>query len=161
MLALTLSAVSCTTAPAPRPVPSRPGPAAGVVAVPGALATRVVESAYSMLDTPYRFSGADPRGFDCSGLTRYVFAAAGVELPRTAADQAGAGSWVALDELSAGDLVFFAQTSKPSHVGVVVSARGEPLRMIHASSSRGVVETEVLRDGYWLSRLKFGRRVLP
>jgi cell wall-associated NlpC family hydrolase len=120
----------------------------------------VVASAYGLLDAPYRYSGADPSGFDCSGLTHYLFAAAGVSLPRTTAGQAGVGRRVALDELAAGDLIFFAKADKPNHVGLVVSAPGEPLRMIHASNSRGVVETYVLSDAYWLARLRFGRRVL-
>lgn len=161
--ALVLTA-ACSSAPAPRPPASVPrvpaaAPAPGPASAP--LASRLVSAAYSLLGSPYRYAGSDPRGFDCSGLTHYLFAGAGMSLPRTAAEQAGAGRWVALDELEAGDLVFFAKQRKPNHVGLVVSARGRPLKMIHASTSRGVIETVVLEDRYWLPRLRFGRRVLP
>lgn len=118
--------------------------------------------ARTLIATPYRYAGDDPRGFDCSGLTAYLFARVGVALPRTAESQARAGRWVAPDELAAGDLVFFGATrDKPHHVGLVVSGPGRPLSMIHASSSSGVIETEVTASAYWLERLRFGRRVLP
>ncbi len=154
-------ATGCRSVPAPAPREIGPQRPASEIALASPLAARIVSSARSALGTPYRRSGADRRGFDCSGLTFYLFAAAGVALPRTAADQAAFGHWVALDELAAGDLVFFSTADKPDHVGLVVSAAGEPLRMIHASSSRGVIETPVLREAYWLDRLRFGRRVLP
>ena len=127
-----------------------------------ASARRVVGLARSLLAPPYRYGGDGPRGFDCSGLVSHVFREAGFELPRTAMGQASTGRWVAADELLPGDLVFFGQSrDKPYHVGVVTSASGERLTMIHASTSRGVVETEVTASPYWLPRLRFGRRVLP
>lgn len=127
----------------------------------GARADQLVRTARSLLETPYRYGGADRKGFDCSGLISFLYAKAGVSLPRTAASQAGAGRWVPPDELASGDLVFFGEVrDKPFHVGLVVSEPGEPLTMIHSSSSRGVIETEVLSSNYWLSRLKFGRRIL-
>ncbi len=123
---------------------------------------KVVQKARSLLDTPYRYAGSNPKGFDCSGLTSFLFRDLGVTLPRTAESQARVGHWVAPDELRPGDLIFFGETrDKPHHVGLVVSSPGEPLTMIHASSSRGVVETEITSSPYWLPRLRFGRRVLP
>ena len=153
--------IACRSAPAPEPRATRPPSPARAPAPGSPAAVQVVATARSLLGAPYRYAGADPRGFDCSGLTSYVFAAAGLALPRSAAEQAERGRWVALDELSAGDLLFFSTAAKPNHVGVVVSLAGEPLRMIHASTSRGVTETEVLREPYWLERLRFGRRLLP
>lgn len=161
-----LAFTACSSAP-PRPAPRAPAPR--TPAPPGsvsgeaeaATAHRVVHLARSLIDVPYRHAGSDRRGFDCSGLTSYVFARVGVALPRTAAAQSKTGRWVAPDELAPGDLVFFGATrDKPHHVGLVVSSPGRSLRMIHASSSRGVIETEVTASAYWLERLSFGRRVL-
>lgn len=121
----------------------------------------MVDLARSLLRTPYRSSGSDRRGFDCSGLTAWVYRRAGTSLPRTTSEQAHEGRWVALDELLPGDLIFFGRSRRDlSHVGIVVSEPQEPLTMIHASTSLGVVETVVLDSPYWLSRLQLGRRVL-
>ena len=166
---LTLGA--CSSAPPPRPAPPpreapvarpQPAPRAERDTTRTSLADDVVRLARSLIATPYRYAGADRRGFDCSGLTAFVYQRFGVPLPRTAATQARTGHWVAPDELAPGDLVFFGDSrDKPHHVGVVVSQPGGPLAMVHASSSRGVVETEVTGSAYWLERLRFGRRVLP
>lgn len=153
-----------TRAPAPRPPEEvSPLPSRGTAQWPAAqpLAQRVVRHARALLETPYRYAGSDPSGFDCSGLTVFVYRQVGLALPRTARDQSAVGRWVAPDELAPGDLVFFGEVrDKPFHVGVVVSEPGAPLTMIHSASSRGVTETEVVSSSYWLRRLRFGRRVL-
>jgi len=122
--------------------------------------SRSVRVAERLIGVPYRYGGESKRGFDCSGLTSYIYRQLGYAIPRTAQQQASVGSWVPLDELSAGDLVFFGEDrEKLFHVGLVVSDAGEPLEMIHSASSRGVVRTVVVDSPYWLDRLSFGRRV--
>ena len=130
--------------------------------LPPGIPSDAVRVAESLLGVPYVYGGESRRGMDCSGLTSYAYSQAGRPIPRTAQQQASVGSWVALDELSAGDLVFFGdQRDKLYHVGLVVSGQGEPLEMIHSASSRGVVRTVVVDSAYWLRRLEFGRRVVP
>jgi len=108
--------------------------------LPPGLPADTVRFAEGLLGVPYVYGGETRRGMDCSGLTSYVYERAGRPIPRTAQQQASVGTWVALDELTAGDLVFFGdQRDKLYHVGLVVSGYGEPLEMIHSASSRGVV----------------------
>ncbi|MEU2738635.1 bifunctional lytic transglycosylase/C40 family peptidase [Streptomyces sp. NPDC007095] len=78
--------------------------------------------------SPSGKSGADITGFDCSGLTLYAYAKAGISLPRTAAAQAGVGKRIpaglGTTALKPGDLVFFAyapgRDSTIYHVGIYV-----------------------------------------
>lgn len=157
-------ASSYTTRPVPAPSPRPAPPATAPPATPlpdGATAHRVIDLARSVLHAPYLPRGLGRGGFDCSGLTAWVYARIGRLLPRTAREQAAVGLWVALDELRPGDLVFFGRSRQAvSHVGIVVSEPHQPLTMIHAASSRGVVETVVLDSPYWLGRLQLGRRIL-
>ena len=90
-----------------------------------------------MLGQPYRYGGAAPGGFDCSGLAVYAAGGAGVRLPRTAAEQLHFGSKVARSELEAGDLIFMRLAGKELHVGIALDDH----RFIHAPSSRGFVES--------------------
>jgi cell wall-associated NlpC family hydrolase len=129
---------------------SRPG-----VPTSGLVASDPVELALALRGAPYRYAGASPDGFDCSGLVHYVFDRHGVTLPRTTTELAHSGRWVPLDEVQPGDLVFFGQ-DPVHHVGLVVGSA--PLTMVHASTSRGVIVTRVTESAYWLERLSFARR---
>lgn len=84
------------------------------------LSNQIIETAKLYLGVPYVYGGTTPSGFDCSGFLQYVFNQYGIDLPRTAADMyASAGTHVK-GNLERGDLVFFKQGSKVSHVGMYI-----------------------------------------
>ena len=109
----------------------------------------------------YRLGGASPeKGFDCSGLIRYVLAAVNVEVPRTAAQQASAGRSVSPkpDELRVGDLLTFGRGNRIEHIGVYVGDG----RFVHASSVAGrVIESPLDRPpSRQIRPLRGARRVI-
>jgi cell wall-associated NlpC family hydrolase len=108
----------------------------------------LVAVARAQIGTRYVFGGTTPKGFDCSGLVRYVMGALKVELPRTAAQQARIGDEVSADpsRLRPGDLLTFGRRGGRgvSHIGIYV---GEG-RYVHASSVAGrVIESDLSRTG--------------
>ncbi len=111
---------------------------------------RIVESATAMLGTPYLYGGSSPeRGFDCSGLVLYSHNRAGIQVPRTAAQQLRHSRKITPDQLQPGDLLFFRIETKPSHVSIYLGDGN----FIHAPSSGGRVRTESLSNTYWKDRL--------
>jgi murein DD-endopeptidase len=106
--------------------------------------------ARSMVGAPYRYGGADPRGFDCSGLVYYAFRKAGMKIPRTTSGQYRQSRRVVLSHLRPGDLLFFTiSRSKPSHVGIYAGDGA----FIHAPSSGKSVGYASLDNDYWRTRL--------
>ena len=95
-------------------VPLAPGAPSGTTGI------TAVSIADQFLGIPYRWGGADPlTGFDCSGLTMYVYAQLGIQLPHYAADQWNGLPHVDASQLEPGDLVFFEPRSNgPGHVGI-------------------------------------------
>jgi cell wall-associated NlpC family hydrolase len=118
----------------------------------------LVIHALALMGVRYRYGGDSPdAGFDCSGLVRHVVSqAAGILLPRNAAEMSRIGQQIARDELQPGDLVFFNTLRRPySHVGIYLG--GE--RFIHAPSRGGAVEVVDMSERYWLTRYNGGRRL--
>jgi cell wall-associated NlpC family hydrolase len=109
---------------------------------------------------PYRLGGADPGGFDCSGLVQYVFAQYGIPVPRVVEQQYQVGDTVRSSEIKPGDLIFFNTTRNgrgASHVGIALG----PDSFVHAPTSSGVVRIETLGSAYWGARYVGARRISP
>ena len=85
---------------------------------PSAAAQTAIDTARAQLGKPYVYAGSGPDVFDCSGLTAYAWAAAGVSLSHNAEAQYQSLPHVAQSDLAPGDLVFFG--SPIHHVGIYV-----------------------------------------
>ena len=113
----------------------------------------LIDFAKKQIGTPYLSGGIDNKGFDCSGFTTYVFNNFNVKLPRRALDQESSASKINQKNAKRGDLVFFDNGSGVSHVGIIVMNDGIKLEMIHASSSKGIIITDILQSDYWKTRI--------
>lgn len=116
----------------------------------------IIKEAENYRGVPYVFGGNTPKGFDCSGYVRYVFAKKGISLPRSADEQYTVGTKVAKKNLQPGDLVFFETYEKGvSHSGIYIGNG----KFISATSSRGVAVAD-LAGGYWGERYIGAKRVM-
>jgi len=107
---------------------------------------RIASLAQTLIGSPYRFGGADPSGFDCSGLVFFVHHELGINVPRTAAEQSLAAAPVSEAALEPGDVVFFRNSGpEATHVGVYI---GES-RFVHAPKTGRPVGYASLDDDYY------------
>lgn len=124
---------------------------------------KVISMARSYVGTPYKYGGTTRSGMDCSGLLLNAFRAINMELPRTSEAQSKVGKEVKLKEVEPGDLVFFATGKKKreiTHVGLVTDKKSkENVKFIHASTTLGVVETNIYSE-YYIKRFREARRVI-
>ncbi|EPZ43224.1 hypothetical protein N007_13730 [Alicyclobacillus acidoterrestris ATCC 49025] len=102
---------------------------------------------------------ADPSSvsLDASGFVQYIFGKAGVQLPRTIAEQAQVGTMIARSQLETGDLVFYnlyGQNGTATFDGIYIGNQ-----QFAAVTSHGLM-TVNMNDSYWSNKFLYGRRVL-
>jgi cell wall-associated NlpC family hydrolase len=118
----------------------------------------VAELAIGMVGARYRYGGTDPiEGFDCSGLAFYAYTQAGYRIPRTSQEQFRAARKIALHEAGAGDLVFFQDQEKLSHVGIYLGGG----RFVHAPANGQKVAVASMSSAYYQQHLVAVGRLLP
>jgi len=121
-------------------------------------ALEIVRLADSLRGVPYRYGGATPAGFDCSGLVFYTYHESGLRVPRTARAQFEAASRVDIRDLRPGDLVFFELDGRHvDHVGIY-AGKG---RFIHAPRTGRNVEDGFLQNDYYADRFAGAGRIWP
>jgi len=108
------------------------------------LGGQAVALAYQFLGVPYVWGGSTPSGFDCSGLTMYVYRQLGIKLGHYTGFQYYEGRHVPRDQLEPGDLLFFHANSAgvPQHEGMYIGNGS----FIHAPHTGDVVRTASLYD---------------
>jgi cell wall-associated NlpC family hydrolase len=123
----------------------------------------IISYAKNFLGTPYKWAGATPSGFDCSGFISYIFGNFGFSLVRTAGGIAEFGETVRLADIQPGDLMFFkgrdASSSRVGHVAMVVEVAPGAIKFIHASSSRGIVIDNFTTSKYYIPRFIKAKRL--
>ena len=121
-----------------------------------ALGNQVTRIALKQIGARYRYGGANPHGFDCSGLVHYSYGQMGIQLPRTARSQAVAIRSVPISRLRPGDLVFFRISgNRVSHVGIYYHNGF----FIHAPKSGKRVSIASMHTPYWRAHYHGAGRV--
>jgi len=160
---LSLLLWSLVTGCKPSPHPKHPHYEITKPTVKYAPSTKNLEKMVKKLKgSPYVWAEEGPDRFDCSGYTYYMYGSMGIEIPRTAHEQAKRGKYIKPSELQYGDLIFFDTTrrrnGKITHVGMYLGDGW----FTHASTTKNEVVYSNLRTSpYYKKRLRICRRYLP
>ena len=150
-----MAALSLTGCAGSTGVAKSPGEVSSATQAPASVGKRAAAVALQQVGAAYRYGGATPAGFDCSGLVQYSYREAGKTLPRTTGQLWDAAGTVAYRDLEIGDLLFFRVDGKMSHVGIYVGDE----RFVHAPSTGKRVSVDSLDAEFYRRALIRGGRV--
>ena len=115
-----------------------------------------MQVARSAIGTPYVPGGRNPGGFDCSGLVQWAYKSVGINLPRTAREQAVVGKRIPrVEDMRAGDIVAFHHPRRGYHTGIYVGDG----KFVHSPRRRTRVRINSLDDPYFRTTFMGARRV--
>jgi cell wall-associated NlpC family hydrolase len=126
---------------------------------PNGIQKSLVYKAKKLIGTPYIWGGNSSKGSDCSGFTQTVFKAVGVSLPRDARQQAVLGKKININNALSGDLLFFGDGEKVTHVGISL---GE-MNFIHQGGKvdiHSLDSNSILYNNYRAKSFMFLKRIL-
>jgi len=125
---------------------------------------KIVNYAKKQIGVRYKYAGNTPKtGFDCSGFTKYVYSHFGYDVPRSSSAYSNVGKKINVKDCKKGDILLFTGSNKhkrvTGHLGIVVSNKNGTIKFIHASSSRGVMISD-LSISYFKDRILGARRII-
>ncbi len=110
-----------------------------------------VQVARNQIGDPYVYGAAGPGAFDCSGLTMFAYARAGMSLPRSSDAQARAVRRIKRSNLRRGDLIFFHSGGNVYHVGIFMKRKDGRRIILHSSYSGRPVQRDPIWDNNWFA----------
>ncbi len=129
------------------------------ISIPKDSIPRFIKISKEYLNTSYQFSGNGGSGIDCSGLVYNCLNKIGFNSARRAHEQAFFGRIIVNEnDLMEGDIMFFTDTYKSNHFITHTGIYLGEGNFIHASSSRGVIITNMLSSSYWKPKFVFAKR---
>ncbi len=124
--------------------------------------SNIIKTAKTFEGTKYKFGGTTKKGMDCSGLVYVAYGKEGIKLPRVSRDMAKQGKSVSLKKVAKGDLIFFKtgkSKNRVNHVGIVTKVSKGEIFFIHASTTRGVINSS-LNESYWKKTFVEARKII-
>lgn len=114
---------------------------------------KVVETARREIGDAYLYAGSGPDKWDCSGLSNHAYQSVSIPLKRASREIAKMDRGIDVKSSQPGDLIFFQKDGRVFHVSIITERNQKELWVVHSTTSRGVVEEEIMNSSYWKPKI--------